>query len=357
MASLTDYPHIQPPEPHTIRTEAPSATGVRLHGLHFIRTSWQNISRASKLMLITCVFFIVAQITVSIAVLVVFQSRVCDRPFNTYLTVHTIRIGLLLPLLVYQYLTRPNFLQRQQQATTGTSQPTDDNPSSRIQPPTLIQIHNPNSNSNTTEEWCKRLKSLLDLFGILWFIVGNYLLFTSTTCPNDAPELYYTVMAWVLLSYLVLLIPILLCVSIIFCLPFVLRLLRIADVPGMTVGASQEEIQGLPVFKYKPPSGPTTTTTTTLPDSDKVPTSSWSRRFLYRFKKNKNDIESKTYAPITIPCADDAVCSICLCAHHFHKDCVHEWLGLNCLCPLCKQDFRGKQHNNDDNPATESAQQ
>jgi hypothetical protein len=33
------------------------------------------------------------------------------------------------------------------------------------------------------------------------------------------------------------------------------------------------------------------------------------------------------------------------CGHHFGKDCLHEWLGLNSLCPLCKQDFRGKDFN------------
>lgn len=33
------------------------------------------------------------------------------------------------------------------------------------------------------------------------------------------------------------------------------------------------------------------------------------------------------------------------CNHHFHKDCLHQWVGLNSLCPLCKQDFRGKQFN------------
>ncbi|ORZ03109.1 hypothetical protein BCR43DRAFT_482761 [Syncephalastrum racemosum] len=35
------------------------------------------------------------------------------------------------------------------------------------------------------------------------------------------------------------------------------------------------------------------------------------------------------------------------CGHHFHKDCVHEWLGLNSVCPLCKRDFRGKVESNE----------
>ncbi|KAJ3068680.1 hypothetical protein HDU98_008195 [Podochytrium sp. JEL0797] len=47
---------------------------------------------------------------------------------------------------------------------------------------------------------------------------------------------------------------------------------------------------------------------------------------------------------------DDAICVICLtlyadgdgikrldCKHHFHVDCVDEWLRLNKTCPLCKK--------------------
>jgi hypothetical protein len=62
MASSTNTPYLQPPEPPYIQPQAVSGTGVRLHGLHFIRTSWQTISRASKFMLVTSVFFIVAQV-------------------------------------------------------------------------------------------------------------------------------------------------------------------------------------------------------------------------------------------------------------------------------------------------------
>lgn len=36
--------------------------------------------------------------------------------------------------------------------------------------------------------------------------------------------------------------------------------------------------------------------------------------------------------------------SFCRCQHHFHKDCLHEWLALNSMCPMCKQDSRGKEY-------------
>lgn len=35
------------------------------------------------------------------------------------------------------------------------------------------------------------------------------------------------------------------------------------------------------------------------------------------------------------------------CGHHFHKSCLTEWLTLNKKCPLCKQDFRGKEYEQD----------
>lgn len=35
------------------------------------------------------------------------------------------------------------------------------------------------------------------------------------------------------------------------------------------------------------------------------------------------------------------------CGHHFHKSCLTEWLTLNKKCPLCKQDFRGKEYEED----------
>jgi hypothetical protein len=35
------------------------------------------------------------------------------------------------------------------------------------------------------------------------------------------------------------------------------------------------------------------------------------------------------------------------CGHHFHQSCLKEWLTLNRRCPLCKQDFRGKEYEED----------
>jgi apolipoprotein N-acyltransferase len=41
-----------------------------------------------------------------------------------------------------------------------------------------------------------------DFFGVFWFVVGNWWIFTSETCAVDSPELYYTSAAFLLLGYI-----------------------------------------------------------------------------------------------------------------------------------------------------------
>ncbi|KAI8073089.1 hypothetical protein BC940DRAFT_290515 [Gongronella butleri] len=244
--------------------------------------------------------------------------------------------------------------------TAGSSaQLRDQQPAQPSNPPPSNQI---SSQQQSLKEWCDRIRSLVDLFGILWFIVGNYILFTTQNCTFQARPYYYTILTWVLLNYIVILIPVFVCASVVFCLPcvlVVLRMLNVHDVPGMTVGATNEEIENMPVYRYKKEEADATPTenrsTVTLSATHKR--QSWFRAFHLRLHRQKRtDVESRAYSSITITPQEDAMCSICLseyeagdlicklwCSHHFHKDCVHEWLGLNPLCPLCKQDFRGKE--------------
>lgn len=108
------------------------------------------------------------------------------------------------------------------------------------------------TNLNIKVFFIYRAKSALDLFAVLWFIIGNYMLFSSTTCSDTAQPLYYLSLTLIVYGYLVLSVPILLCTSVIFCLPCVLvgmRLLHVDDGVYMG-GATPEEIAIIPVFQF-----------------------------------------------------------------------------------------------------------
>lgn len=179
----------------------------------------------------------------------------------------------------------------------------------------------------------RRVKSLLDLFAILWFIVGNYLIFSPSDCPTTAAPYYYTILTWVLFGYLILLIPLFACAAVIFCLPCVLVALRTfsINVTNVMAGGTKEEIAKIPVFKYKASpnvdiednnnnnttnisesttAAPTTTTATT---NTKKP--NFIRRIMQKQSYHNNLDQQKQNAHldnISITRAEDAVCSICL---------------------------------------------
>jgi hypothetical protein len=214
----------------------------------------------------------------------------------------------------------------------------------------------------------------LDLFATLWFIIGNYLLFTTNTCQRTSPAVFYLSLTWVIVGYIIITIPILLCLAVIFCLPCVLvamRMLNVTEASGMS-GAKDDVIQKIPLVIYKASGeGESTDTVIAIPPTQTPQMSpsnetqlpelpQQSPRKKSRFKQffgGKNQKGSSISSiptvapPFFIPNSDDAVCSICLesyedgdelrhlwCSHHFHKECVDEWLKLNKKCPMCRED-------------------
>ncbi|KAF7726492.1 hypothetical protein EC973_008727 [Apophysomyces ossiformis] len=330
---------------------AATSRTVRSNWLRYLSEAWHRISRTSKALLLFSVFLVIAQIASTVAVLVVARHETCDKPLHYFLILYVARVGCSVPFLLYQHLSPSNrsFLRRNQDANSQEQ---------------------PSSQATIISGWVDRIKSLLDLFAVLWFIIGNYLLFTSETCPRAAPTLFYTTLAWVLLGYLLILIPLLLCASVIFCLPCVLVAMRVLQM-DMVAGGQKDEIQQIPVYKYKapegvpaasPPAPPISSSTTTI----KKPTSPspWKVEFWRRWLRPNEKDPEQALEELTIP-KDDATCSICLCEyahgelcdHHFHRDCVHEWLALNRKCPLCKRDFRGKEYTDEDEEEQSSSQE
>ncbi|CAI2166883.1 9592_t:CDS:2 [Funneliformis geosporum] len=323
----------------SVRATAAGSRQVRRNWLGYIADSFRSISRTSKMLLILNLIMVLIQVVVTIVVLVISRKQSCDKQYlRVFLILYIVRVIVACPVNVYLYLS-----------------PRDNRRNGQ----------NVNENENTRRDgWVDRLKSFLDLFATLWFIFGNYLLFTSQFCQKTSPPIFYLSLTWVILGYIIITIPILLCLAVIFCLPCVLvamRVLNVSEAVGIS-GARDDVIQKIPLVKYKS-SGEkhgqqSTDTVITIspsqipPMTPQPPSTRKKPRFKFLFSRNGKG--SSTNSPptvsqfLTIPNSDDAVCSICLesyedgedlrhlwCSHHFHKNCVDEWLRLNKKCPMC----------------------
>jgi len=86
-----------------------------------------------------------------------------------------------------------------------------------------------------------------------------------------------------------------------------------------------------------------------------------------------DQLETQTYTPGQFEDPQDAKCAICLCVyeegeelrylpctpkkHHFHRDCVDEWLQQNKTCPFCKRpiDAQGEASKDENNDSGEDS--
>ncbi|KAL7753567.1 hypothetical protein RI367_001342 [Sorochytrium milnesiophthora] len=85
-----------------------------------------------------------------------------------------------------------------------------------------------------------RLRMLLDIVFLSMFAIGNYVGFYLHECsaPSESPILYYATLGWTSFAYLLIFVPLTLCLSAMCCLPFVLQMmhrLRLDDDPGVTL--------------------------------------------------------------------------------------------------------------------------
>ena len=218
-----------------------------------------------------------------------------------------------------------------------------------------------------------RAKSILDLAGTVWFIIGNWWMFSSDTCASTNAMMYYLSITIIAFGYFVLAIPLLFCGAVIFCLPCVLAVLRILRVGQMNPNAGQGENHGLPdeiigkipvyFFKRKASTLDNNVAGTAEPKiqgppivEEPEPTAKPSLlQFLSRGRRNSAAQSSEEgQLPLELE-EEDAVCVICLgsyeegeelrqlaCQHHFHKTCIDEWLHVQKTCPLCVQEVGGE---------------
>ncbi|DBA05051.1 TPA: hypothetical protein N0F65_000739 [Lagenidium giganteum] len=153
------------------------------------------------------------------------------------------------------------------------------------------------------------LKYALDLAGLFWFLVGNMWVISDGGGRCDDGSAMYRLALWmIVISYAKIFLPCLLLLALLpiicFCLPCVIRVLSRLQDPMRGKGATQDAIDRLTTEQYE---------ATMFED-------------------------------------EDASCCICLndyelqqelrrlpCKHHFHKECVDEWLMVNSTCPTCRK--------------------
>lgn len=74
-----------------------------------------------------------------------------------------------------------------------------------------------------------KIKEPVDIFGLVWFSLGNLWVFGAETCGASAPATYKLSLAVIILTYAVILFPILLLLILLpmacFCLPCLIRIL------------------------------------------------------------------------------------------------------------------------------------
>ena len=110
--------------------------------------------------------------------------------------------------------------------------------------------------SSTVVSVVLRSKALLDLLSAALFVLGNHLLVTSQTCPVTSPPVWTVSVAFVVIGFLILIIPIFICGVIIFCLPCLLILVRLLHVTGVPIsvagnGLSRDQLDGLAEYVYR----------------------------------------------------------------------------------------------------------
>lgn len=258
------------------------------------------------------------------------RNESCEQPLQTYIIVYVIKVAISIPSFIgrdfqraarrlrrnRERLRRREQIRRRRQQPEaevgGTEQELEHDAMSFVEP----------QSSRCCTLIGAKLEMLLDLFSVLWFIVGNYMLFTSTrTCRTLAPKQYYTTLTYVLINYSIVLFPLLFCTSVVFCLPCVMGVLSVLpirddleldleeDAAAERI-ARQEAIKKLPIYRYVD----TDNDEPVIEDNKKK--SKWDHAFKTLFRRKHNDTlnatEKGNYEEMFIQPKEDALCCICL---------------------------------------------
>jgi len=220
--------------------------------------------------------------TAIVVVLVVYKEPKCDQPLDTWAEV---QLGILVISLFVRIWTSVNHYKRItiDNAHIGLCW--------RIQARTAIFI-----------------QKIMNMFWGVWFLSGMVWTFKSENCHKMAPSLYILSLTIISINLFLIGLCILCCVCAFLCFGIVYVVHPQAFGQQPNRGASKKVIEKLKTIKFE------------------------------------EGIFEDT---------EDAKCAICLStyqsgdelrylpcqpkSHHFHRDCVDEWLQLNKACPFCKR--------------------
>ncbi|KAI8893730.1 hypothetical protein BC833DRAFT_624601 [Globomyces pollinis-pini] len=237
------------------------------------------------------------------------------------------------------------------------------------------------------EDHRRSLQSFIDSLFIVPFVTGFALLCTTSATRN---LLFVTGTIYITLGLAYMCFPAIIAIIAVLCLPCLYLLFRNASLREeariRAMGASDELISAFPIFTFRkkspgqvdieaplpesviqsqpnPQPQPSVPESNPEPEQSQPPPKPEKKRRRFRLFSRSNKKDGSSTSPTTTSSStkqqeqqfleletDDAVCSICLseyeegeflrqlgCKHHFHKDCIDEWLHRNGKCPLCVQ--------------------
>jgi len=183
---------------------------------------------------------------------------------------------------------------------------------------------------DTTPDRIKRVASIYKILSIIWLVVGNVWILNDEECQEKCPQVFDTVLALVVAQYFVMFLPcILLMIAVplvCFCLPCLIRILQQSR--GNTNSALNED------------------------DLKKLDME------IYRKGMFGDDDEEEPRCAICLSDYEvgDSIRRLpCDGRHHFHKDCVDDWLRLNASCPNCRFRIGGDEESKDDSGSSSSS--